>query len=65
MVEPRDRAEDGAGLLRKHMREPAPRLPAPLVRGQPLINRRMAQRPEERIAGWAQALDAHDRLLAA
>jgi class 3 adenylate cyclase len=51
-------AEDGPSLLRKHVQAPVPQLPALLARYQPLIDRLMAKRQDDRYASAAEALQA-------
>jgi class 3 adenylate cyclase/CheY-like chemotaxis protein len=51
-------ADDGPELLRKHVQEPVPTLPAPLARLQPLLQRLMAKTQDERFATSEEALQA-------
>jgi len=51
-------ADDGPALLRKHVQEPVPTLPAPLARLQLLLQRLMAKTQDERFATSEEALRA-------
>jgi serine/threonine protein kinase len=51
-------ADDGPELLRKHVQEPVPALPAALARLQPLLQRLMAKTQDERFATSEEALQA-------
>jgi class 3 adenylate cyclase/CheY-like chemotaxis protein len=51
-------ADDGPELLRKHVQEPVPTLPAQLARLQPLLQRLMAKTLDERFATSQEALQA-------
>ncbi len=51
-------APDVFALALKHATEPIPRLPAPLTRFQPLLDRLLAKQPEERHAGLDDVIKA-------
>ena len=57
-------ADDGPALLRKHVQEPVPTLPASLARLQPLLQRLMAKTQDERFATSEEALQAIRALMA-
>lgn len=50
------RAENTAGVIIKHIQEPIPRLPEPLIRFQPLIERLMAKKRDERPANGKEVI---------
>ena len=54
-------AEDGLRLLRKHVQDPVPTLPADLAQLQPLLERLMAKQRDERFATSEEALAAINR----
>lgn len=49
---------DPSALLNEHAHAPVPRLPAPFERLQPMLDKLMAKRPEERFASAAEVLNA-------
>ena len=58
------RAESPMGLIYKHRKEPVPQLAAGLDGLQPLLERLLAKRPEERFPSALAAAEALDRQLA-
>jgi serine/threonine protein kinase len=59
------RADDAPTLLQKHVRAPVPALPSELVSLQPLLDRLMAKKPEERYADAQRLLNEIAQLSAA
>jgi eukaryotic-like serine/threonine-protein kinase len=57
------RAENPMAVIYKHRKEPVPRLAASLEGLQPLLERLLAKRPEERFASALAAAEALDRQL--
>jgi hypothetical protein len=58
-------AEDAPALLHKHVHDPVPQLPVDLALFQPLLERLMAKRQEERFATSKEALRALRALMSA
>jgi serine/threonine-protein kinase PpkA len=58
-------AEDAPALLHKHVHDPVPQLPVDLALFQPLLERLMAKRQEERFATSKEALKALRALMSA
>ncbi|QIK37858.1 SUMF1/EgtB/PvdO family nonheme iron enzyme [Caldichromatium japonicum] len=55
-------AADPVSLAMKHCQDPIPRLPEPLVAYQPLIEKLLAKRPEDRFTSAGQLIRALDAL---
>jgi predicted Ser/Thr protein kinase/tetratricopeptide (TPR) repeat protein len=56
-------ADDSLAIGIKHVTEPVPKLPPRLVRYQPLINKLMAKRPEQRFQTGREVVRAIDKVL--
>ncbi len=54
--------ENAMAVILKHTREPAPRLPAVVARFQPLLDKMMAKKPEDRFQSIAELVDSQAEL---
>ncbi len=57
------KAENPMAIIYKHRKEPVPQLPAVFSTLQPLIDRLLAKRPEDRFATAREAADALEQAL--